>query len=199
MKKIIIAAVLFLVSSSSAFATLIDFSLDSQGTKPNGFSSVSVPGVKFYDTIDAYLIVGAYSPESNGSNALAVFGDDQSKLQMVFASNANTLSLDFGNDQPGFNVTAGVLDLYLGTTLVGNSVLEVNGNDFMDQTISYTGASFDNAFFYYIAANGAPANLIEVVDNINFSNTAAPVPEPSTIILLGTGLLGVGLARRKRK
>jgi len=197
MRTVIIAAFLVLTSLSYASATLIDFSSDTLGVKANGFSSVSTPDVRFYDTIGNDLTIGAYYPESNGSNALAVFGDDQSKLKMTFAKQADFLSLQFGNDQPGWDVSHAVLDLYLGNALVGNSTVAVNKNDYMDQTISFGGTVFDNAIFYYSNA-GNPANLIEVVDNINFSE-AAPVPEPSSVLLLTAGIAGIGFWRQKRR
>lgn len=198
MRKIIVAVSLLLLSCSNSFAGFIDFSSDTFGYKTNGFNSVSETGVKFYDSMGSDLYLGAYY-ESNGSNALVTFGDDISKLQMVFSQNANMLKLEFGNDDPYWDVSTAVLDLYLGSTLVGQSFVAVNHNDLMDQAISFSGAAFDNAFFYYQSASGAPAVLTEVVDNISFSNDAAPVPEPSTVALLAAGLAGIGFLRRRQK
>lgn len=192
MKKGLVAAILVLMSATSSFATLIDFSADGAGSKSNGFSSVAAPGVQFYDTIGANLQVGDYGHQSIG-NGLAVYGDDTSQLKMVFDSAASFLSLDFGNDDQFWNVTNAILELYQGTALVGQSNVVVNHNDLMDQSISFTGAFFDSAVFYYANATGAPTDLIEVVDNINYE----PVPEPSTFLLLGAGIAGMALVRRR--
>jgi hypothetical protein len=37
------------------------------------------------------------------------------------------------------------------------------------------------------------------LDNIRFANTTTVIPEPTTMLLLGTGLAGVGAAVRKRR
>jgi hypothetical protein len=59
--------------------------------------------------------------------------------------------------------------------------------------------SFDNSFF---APTTAPAVLsfIADTDNLEISGDINSVPEPATMLLLGTGLVGVaGAARRKQK
>ena len=83
--------------------------------------------------------------------------------------------------------------------LVGESALTVNLDDIMNQTVSYSGAAFNSATFFYTDVNKNPVNLIEVVDNINYGAAASDVPEPSSIALLGLALGGIALARRNRK
>ena len=50
-----------------------------------------------------------------------------------------------------------------------------------------------NFDLYYVEGNGAPSVL-----NINFPSSVVPTPEPAAIALFGIGLLGLGLARRRR-
>ena len=145
---------------------MIDFESDTAGAKPNGWQSVDSDVVTFTDSIGADLQVGNFGVQSDGQ-ALGVFPDDQSFLIMDFALPMRAVSLDFGNDDPGFSNPGDEAEIrvFMGDTPMGSSQVVMNRNDIMDQTIEYAGECFDRAEFQYnVTTNG----LIELVDNINF-------------------------------
>lgn len=178
---------------------LIDFESDTGGSKPNGFTSNDFSLVHFSDSNGTGLFVGDFGSQSHGQG-LATFDDfDNSVLLMNFDVFMDSISLEFGNDDPSFSNPGdqALLTLFNGLVQVGQVAVVMNRDDIMNQTISYSGAAFDRATFFY---NVNPSQgLIEIVDNITLTQ-AAPVPEPGTWMLMGTGLLGIlGFGWRRKK
>lgn len=198
-KKSVVASLFSgLLFAASAHAGVIDFSSDSSGYKANGFSSVADAGVHFSDTLGQDLYLQNFGSQSHG-NGLAVLSDDLSQLSIRFDFMINALSLAFGNDDAGWtsNGDRALLTLFNGALQIGQSSVEMNRNDLMDQTIGFSGADFDRATFAYVRGN-TPINLIEIIDDVTFTR-AAHVPEPTMLGLLGIGLLGLGALRSQQR
>lgn len=188
------------LAAGQARAALITFEADSPGSKPNGFTSAESAVVHFSDSLGANLFVSDFGAQSIGQ-ALGGFSDDPSLLIMDFDIVANSLSLVFGNDDPGFSSPGDIalLTLFLGAGQVGQTSVVLNRNDLADQTIAISGGNFNRAEFAYANSGGTPINLVEIVDNVEFTEVVAAVPEPSTFVMGGTAtLLCLGFARRRR-
>ncbi len=196
-------AVALALLAGQAGAMSITFEDDSGGAKPNGWMSVESDLVSFTDSRGETLNLTNYGHQSDGQ-ALAVDGDDQGYLIMDFTEDMGSLSLEFGNDDPGWIITGdeAILRAFFDGSQVAESRLVMNANDLMDQTIGLSGVRFDRATFLMDATlkNG----LTEVVDNIQFERytaggNEAVVPEPMTMLAVSTSLVSLGGYIRRRR
>lgn len=195
-----VATACMMLASQSASAGFINFEGDTVGAKANGFTSSSDAGVHFFDTIGSNLQV--HTHQAIGTQNLLAFGDDASRIRMTFDAAASSLSMVFGNDDACCSAAGdrAWLEVFDGATSVGLVSVVMNRNDLSDQSISFIGASFDSAVFWYGDGAGAAINLIEAIDEISFDGGGAnDVPEPSSLALLGLGVAGLAALRRKQK
>jgi hypothetical protein len=182
------------LSQVSAKADTITFENDPLAILPNGSHSVESTLVTFSASGGGGLIIRPEvgSMEFLGTRGLAVEGSPFVHLIMNFEVPVNSLSLWFGNDDPSSTAPGdtAILRVFMDGSLVGETTVLLNRNDFIDQQISFSGVLFNSADFHF----SQELFLTETVDNIQFT----PVPEPTSVVLLGIGIVGIGAAIRRR-
>jgi len=198
-----------LLCVGQAKADLITFEGDLTGAKPQGFRpfrSNATVVASFFSTLNSPLTVfgtgGGAQTRALIVGTLGPTADNTSALRIEFDKTIDFLSFRFGNVE---NLPAGggraFLEVFLNGVSVGSSQVDVNGNLLLDQTImfSMSGVVFDEAFFQYRGSFGVPLNVREAVDDIAFTQAAAPtaVPEPTSVLLIATGAAGL-LAKARR-
>jgi len=192
-KKIITVAVLFLLGSGSAFATVVGPWIDVQnksidaGTLSNsGLLTIDATAINIYSSpTDSTLINEDFRLSANYTGITGTtynFNNGNLTIGSLLVATFNNLTIDS-----------------LGTDILGNL------NAVFSSDLSYTGGSTAGSFLTGRIEGG----LFNVSGNFDGSFTAAntiavvgsisPVPLPAAIWLFGPALLGfIGFGRRKQ-
>lgn len=123
----------------------------------------------------------------------------------IFAANAgDTVTIEtispISNFDTGLSLVVDTIDgLPEVGDIIGSDLTWIAENDDFNGLLSFINYSFSNSGIYAIAIGGYGGATGDYTVSLN-GNTAdvAPVPEPSTFILLGAGLAGLVAWRRKR-
>lgn len=218
MKKIIFLLAAFLLFALSSHAAVIDFT---GGTAYlNGGSQGITNGVNYYSNVDYYVesgfkldFIGAdgyVAPYYGGDNDV-IHGHwgtgDYGQLLEIRITQVNgdpfdlnyfilTSNTDFGGGSASGNEQAYINASWDGTTIGFSQLLPSDDWGFVGSNPQiFLGSEFDSVYWFSFTVG----NAVDCfgMDNFYINEPAPTVPEPSTLLLLAGGFLGLSSWMRR--
>ena len=146
-------------------------------------------------------LTGPPSNPGGGQSSISIFGFNGTAatgaaLFTQAFTNPTTSGIFAQMINPGIAVTGGARYIALLSTSVNNSIYEANVDEIAD-----SGANTTGDVFYVCLGGTATCSVRDQGSVAAFQATFATTstPEPSTIVLAATGMLGLAGVRRKRR
>jgi hypothetical protein len=168
----------------------------------------SVPGEYIQNTtpnaVDELALFGWGQSLNNGQQVAIVYNtaDPVNGTNTYFQYKVGGVTAPFTFN--GFDLKGATSNSHLQFTLEGldsandvldSAIMTVTGNSFQTETLDWTGiTTVEIASTLSLPVNWGSGTLY--MDNIEINNPVNSTPEPSTLVLLGMGLLALSYARR---
>lgn len=201
MKKIFLVLCIALITmfvSSASFAVTYDMNSISAGTYSETNFNANFLGVSFNNSGGDSFVLHSASlyPDFSGNAVInSPYSTIGNSTIAIFDTATDYVSVTMGD----YNADAD--DLYLKAYSSNNSL--VDSDFYQNPSTSYAGytlivsSAMVNIAYVEFYGIGVSNNSV-YWDNFSFNETGAPVPEPTTILLLGIGLIGLVGSQRKR-